>query len=476
MVEEKKSVFKSFPQTFWIANVMELFERWAWYGMYGVFGIYLTDPISKGGLGLSDIQRGNITGVVPFILYLLPIFTGALSDRVGYKKTLIAAYSILIGGYLAMGHAGGYFTIFLAFFGVAIGAAMFKPVISATISHTTDERTGSIGFGIFYAMVNVGGFVGPAVAGYLRNIEWVYVFYMAMGAITINLILVSIFFKEPDKGAVESKSIGQVFKEIVLVFSDVKFVLFLVILAGFWTAFNQIFLTLPLFLRDWVDTSVVWSWFGATENYEAGKEFNPEWIINIDAGAIIVLQIFISAIVMKFRPVSTIVSGILISGIGIGMLFIDNTMPVVVISVVIFAIGEMVCSPKSTEYIGSLAPKDRKALYMGYSFIPVALGNLAGGLLSGILYNEYANKEILSRRYLVDEFGVSADSIKDMKIDELWPMVMEKTGQTSVEAMETIFNTYNAGVIWLYFMAIAFGAGVLLFFYNLAFKPKTEEE
>ncbi|MBU1430391.1 MFS transporter [Myxococcota bacterium] len=472
------SVFKSFPRTFWIANLMELFERWAWYGMYGVFAIYLTDPVSKGGLGFSDAQRGQITGVVPFILYLLPIFTGALSDRFGYKRTLLAAFSILTGGYLLMGQVEGYWAMFLVFLGVAVGAAMFKPVISATISHTTDERTGSIGFGIFYAMVNVGGFVGPAVAGILRVIDWDYVFYMASASIALNLVLVTLFFKEPDRGEVEGKSIGQVFSEIGLVFSDLRFVLFLLILSGFWTAFNQIFITLPLFLRDWIDTSVVWCWFDffgqSAVNACASKDmFNPEWIINIDAGAIIILQIFISALVMRFKPVATIVAGILIAGAGIGLLALDNVMLIVVVGVVVFAIGEMVASPKSTEYIGSIAPRDRKALYMGYSFIPVALGNLFAGLLSGGLYGAYGNKAMLARRYLEGKLGVDAAQIKDLKIDELWPMLLEKSGMTDLQAMNTLYDLYNPGRIWLYFCAIGIGAALALLIYNMTVaKPK----
>ena len=482
MTEEKKqSIITSFPRTFWIANLMELFERWAWYGMYGVFGIYLTDPVSSGGLGFSDLQRGNITGWVPFILYLLPVFTGALSDRFGYKRTLISAYSILIGGYLLMGSVTQYFAMFLVFLGVAVGAAMFKPVISATVSHTTNERTGSIGFGIFYAIVNIGGFVGPAMAGVMRNIDWFYVFIISSAAITVNLLLVLFLFKEPDKGEEsKSKSFGQVIKEIGLVFSDFKFVIFLLILSGFWTAFNQIFLTLPLFLRDWVDTSEVWCWFSfmgesAGANCAAEKPFNPEWIINIDAGAIIILQIFISAIVMRFKPVSTIVAGILISGIGIGLLFADNTMLVVLVGVIVFAIGEMTASPKSTEYIGSIAPKDRKALYMGYSFIPVALGNLFGGLLSGALYDLFGNKEMLATRYLTEELEVEKASLEGLDSAGVWERLLDVSGMGNIEAMEKVYSLYNPGVIWLYFMGIAFFAALALFIYNIVLKPKSEK-
>lgn len=472
---EQKSVFKSLPKTFWVANTMELFERWAWYGMYAIYAIYLTDPIEKGGLGFTDAQRGSITGIVPFILYLLPIFTGAMSDRFGYTRTLISAYAILIAGYFSMGQVTTYFPMFMAFLCVAVGAAMFKPVISATVSHTTNSKTASIGFGLFYAMVNIGGFVGPLIGGILRKLSWDYVFYMSMGAITLNLIMVLLFFKEPDRGNVESKSFATVLKEIGLVFSDLKFVIFLFMLSGFWTAFNQIFITLPLLLRDWVDTSVVWCWFSdfsatAAAACEAKEMFNPEWIVNIDSGSIILLQILISAIVMRFSPISTIIGGILISSLGIALIGVSNAISVIVIAIVIFAIGEMASSPKSTEYIGSIAPRDRKALYMGYSFVPVALGNLIAGILSGAIYGEMGNKVLLATKYLTEKANMSKDMLNQLSLDDLMQKIAEHSGTTGFDTTQLLYDTYNPGNMWFYFAAIGAGAAVLLFYYNLKFK------
>ncbi len=481
MSDPKPSVIKSLPRTFWIANTMELFERWAWYGMYAIFAIYLTDPVSQGGLGFSDAQRGSITGIIPFVLYLLPIFTGALSDHFGYKRTLISAYCILIGGYFLMGHVTTYYPMFFAFLMVAVGAAMFKPVLSATISHTTNEGNASIGFGIFYAMVNIGGFVGPWLGGVLRKISWDYVFYMSMGAITLNLLLVCFFYKEPTKQDGPKKSILTVFKEIGLVFSDLKFVLFLVLLSGFWTAFNQIFITLPLTLRDWVDTSVIWCWFSgfsssAKAACDAGEMFNPEWIVNIDAGAIILLQILVSTVVMRFKPISTIVAGILISAIGIGSLALGHSMPLIIAGIVIFAIGEMTASPKSTEYIGSIAPEDRKALYMGYSFIPVALGNLFAGLLSGSIYGAMGNKKLLAGRFLQEKFQMAAESLKDLDQEQIWNLVMQKTGASSLDAMNQVYEAYNPGNMWYIFGAIGVFAALALFLYNLKFGKTSEQQ
>ena len=89
-------VFKQFPKTFWIANTMEIFERMAWYGFFAVGGLYMTAPLAEGGLGLTDVQRGVILGIIPFLLYLFPVVTGAFADKFGYKRTFFIAYAILV--------------------------------------------------------------------------------------------------------------------------------------------------------------------------------------------------------------------------------------------------------------------------------------------------------------------------------------------------------------------------------------------
>ena len=160
---------RSFPRTFWIANSMELFERWAYYGMFTILSVYMTDPVSKGGLGFTQEQRGIMQAIVTGVLYLLPVLGGALADRFGFRKVLLAAFVTLSSGYFAMGQFHAYAPFFIAFLIVAIGGAIFKPIIVGTVSKTTDKSTETLGFGIFYMIVNIGGFIGPWAASRMRE-------------------------------------------------------------------------------------------------------------------------------------------------------------------------------------------------------------------------------------------------------------------------------------------------------------------
>src|SRR5690554_3123469 len=172
MTENKKSLgqtIKSFNKTFWLASFMELMERWGWYGIYTLFGLYLVGSTDEGALGFNHIQKGSIMGNIVAILYLLPLFFGVIADRIGYKRSLTIAYILMIVGYYMLGEVSSYNSVYVVFLLVAVGAAFFKPVASAIVARNTDETTGTMGFGIFYMMVNVGGFIGPSMSSHLRT-------------------------------------------------------------------------------------------------------------------------------------------------------------------------------------------------------------------------------------------------------------------------------------------------------------------
>jgi len=378
----------------------------AWYGFWAVSSLYLTAPVREGGLGFTSEQRGLIQGIVPFVLYLLPILTGALADRYGYRKTLIIAYSLLTPGYFLLGQFKSFEGFFAIFLFVAIGAATFKPIVVGTIARVTDETNESVGFGIFYQMVNIGGFLGPIVAGIVRALAWKYVFIASTLWISLNFIVVLFFYKEPTTEAASGKgrSLAKVLQDSLLVLKNWRFVLFLLILSGFWTVFNQIFLAMPEFIRDFVNTQDILqtashffstlgihSWAQALQGLvTSGKQVNPEYIINIDAGMIIIFQVFVSWAISRMKAFHVMILGTTLLSVGFSLSAVIHSGWPLVFSIMVIAFGEMMTSPKSQEYTGSIAPQEQKALYMGYYFVCIALGNLFGGILSGELYGHFA--------------------------------------------------------------------------------------
>ncbi|MFA6768633.1 MAG: MFS transporter, partial [Parabacteroides sp.] len=190
-------MLKSFPRTFWVANGIELFERWAWYGFFMLFANYLTGSSDAGGLEFSQAQKGILMGVGTGILYFLPVLTGAIADRYGYKKVLFLAFLVYISAFILLPMFSTFTGVFLMYLYLAVGAALFKPIVSATVSKVTNESNSSIGFGIYYMMVNVGAFLGPLVTLLFKSSSHL-IFYVSAGFIAMNFILL-FFYREPGR-------------------------------------------------------------------------------------------------------------------------------------------------------------------------------------------------------------------------------------------------------------------------------------
>ena len=465
---------RSFPRTFWVANTMELFERWAYYGMFTVLSVYMTDPISKGGLGFSQEERGIMQAVVTGVLYLLPILGGALADRFGFRRVLIAAFLTLASGYYAMGQFHAYAPFFMAFLVVAVGGAIFKPIIVGTVSKTTDKRTETLGFGIFYMIVNIGGFIGPWAASRMRDMNWSYVFIMCAVVIILNLGLL-LFYREPKRNQHMkepiSKTLKQIFSNTLIVLKDFKFVLFLLIIVGFWTMYMQLFFTVPVYIGQWVDTSVIYDRLGSLKGILGSVEngqglIRPELMINIPAFVIILFQIIISSMVKNISPLRSMVAGIFIVVVGLGQIYFHISGWYVALSLVILAFGEMISSPRIQEYISTIAPEQKVGLYMGYSFLPVAGGNVLGGLLSGQLYGKLSDKYVLLRKYLIDQGLAESDKITGVDDAVLFNDSLEKLKLTSLQLNQLLYENYHPGRIWLIFAGIGILTGFSLFLYN----------
>jgi len=468
---------KKFPRTFWIANTMELFERWAWYGLFMVLALYLTKSTDEGALGFTQVQKGAIMGTVTAILYFLPIFTGSLSDKFGFKRTLVLAYLILATGYYMMGTFTSYGAVYAAFLYVAVGAALFKPVISATIAKTTDETTSSIGFGVFYMMINIGGFLGPLFSSKLRDAYgWKIVFIMSAVAIVINLVLVLLFYKEPfreeNKDSV-LQSIIKAFKNIVEALKDFKLTLFLIIMIGFWTIFNQLYYTLPNFIDQWVDTGRLYDWMhgispalaSAIGNAELGV-VNPEMLQNVDAFMIIFFQLVISSIAMRFKPINAIITGIGITSIGVVITFLTGNPFYTVLGIMIFSIGEMSASPKFSEYIGRIAPREKAGLYMGTSFLPIAAGNYFAGLFAGPVYQSMSDKISLLKAEVANRGLTIPEISPEFTQNDYITKATELMHMSEPELTRFLWDSYNPSQIWWLFAVIGLITIVSMFLYD----------
>ena len=481
MTDTKTSVFKKFPRTFWVANTIELFERFAWYGFFMLFANYLTRSTEVGGLEFSQSQKGIIMGVGTGILYFLPVITGAIADKWGYKRVLLLSFVIYASAFILIPLFNTFTGVFLVYLYLAVGAALFKPVVSATIAKTTNDETSSIGFGIFYMMVNIGSFMGPLLTLAFKGASYDLVFYISAAIISLNFILI-LFYNEPKhevKDEPFADTLLTIGKNILTVFSDMKFVVFLVIVSGFWTMYLQLFFTLPVFIEQWVDTSNMVHYFSQhvpfiVENYSNGQQLDPEFLTNFDAMFIVLFQVMISGFIMRWKALSVMVSGFIVSTIGLSLTMITQNPVFILAFMFVFAVGEMTSSPKITEYIGNIAPADKKALYMGYSFIPLFIGNILAGIVSGPVYEKvsdlvsFAEKEAANQGFQMQESLSQTEQINSLATH---------MNMTHRELVDYLWTNYHPSNIWMVIAAIGGLAAFSLLIYNKFFiNTKTENQ
>jgi dipeptide/tripeptide permease len=460
------SIFKSFPKTFWIANTIELFERLAWYGFYMLFANYLTGSFDDGGLQFTQSQKGIMSGVGTAIVYFLPVFTGALADKFGYKRMLFISFIVYFSAFMLLPQFTSFAGVFAVYIFLALGAALFKPVISATIAKTTNDKNSSIGFGIFYLMVNMGSFIGPLITLTVKSTNFSYMFYISAAFILLNFLIL-LFYKEPKREKDHSKDLQAILNDILTVLKDTKFVVFLIIIAGFWAMYFQLFFSLPVYIEYWVNTDFITNLFKdfdfVMKHYTKNGQIEAEFITNFDALFIIIFQVLISYLVMKYEPINAMIFGIVLASFGMALTFLTQNVIFTMVAILIFAFGEMSASPKITEYIGKIAPADKKGLYMGYSFIPVFIGSFIAGIISGPVFGELSDKHVLLNRYLLER-NVFVE--QGNNLNATFRNAAQELGLSETALRDVLWIEYSPANFWVVVLSIGLFASIALAVYN----------
>ena len=388
--EITKSGFKSFPLNYWVVIMMEFFERGSYYGMMSILSVYMTDQLSY-----TKESVGVIKSVIQPMLYILPILSGAIGDRFGYKRVLTFAFIFLGFGYFLTSQTTEYAMVFGSLVIMAVGAGAFKPMISGTIARSTNAGNSTLGFGIFYWSINLGAFLFPLIlVPYIKNtFGWEYVMMASAIATASMLIPTFLIYKEP-KRPESTKTLAEVLKGAVMVLTDVRFIGLIVIYSGFWILYFQMFDSVLWYVQKYVDATSLNNFvngFLGGMGININWKFDVEHVTVINAGTIILLQIVVSNIVKHTKALPTMIAGIAMGTVGMAILAINTNIWVFMIGITIFSIGEMTAHPKFISYVGLIAPEDKKALYLGYSFLYGVLGSFIGGILGANLYVHFVD-------------------------------------------------------------------------------------
>jgi len=457
----------SLSYVFWICGGMEMVERLAFYGVRQVSSLYATDAKSNGGLGLTGAAVGIIFTVWAAVQSFVPVLTGGISDRVGYKETIFASTIFKILGYLLM----AWFPTFWGFMAgavvLAFGTGIFKPGIQGTIVKATNRQNSSMAWGVFYQTVNIGGFIGPLLAAQLRQLEWAYVFYACAAIISLNFLLL-LSYKEQDKeerlahrarvksGEIEETSLwrdslDELLRPVML--------WYMVLFSGFWFMLWVFWDVGPLYFRDWVDTSVMVRhlfgedgtdsrfWIFILGMTNDGQRIQPEGLVNINAMLIMFFCFIVAGWSALLKATNSMALGTFLAAAALLVMGGFNFVWIIVAAIVCFSLGEMLSSPKSSEYLGNIAPAQKKAMYLGFSQLPLGIGWVAEGFLGQYLYGKFGAKDTLSRTSLLDE-GLTPAEVDAVPIGEAFQRLIEVSGQSAESITAQLYAANNIGKVW----------------------------
>lgn len=380
--ERLQEIRTGFDRPFWVANISELFERLSYYAAFVSLARYLNET-----LHFPFEKASSLTGLFGGLVWFLAIFGGTVADRLGFRRALSLAYLILSCAYFLLGSLGAPWlgpirgamplTLLVVIILIlpAFGIAMVKPAVVGTTARASKENVRSIGYSIYYTLVNIGGFAGPFVASQVhQHLSVENVFRVAALSVFVMFFAVLLLFKEPRRsGEAQTASLGQAAKNFGVVISNPRFMLFLLIFSGYWIFYWQEFIILPLYVHNFINPNT---------DTERLLETGPILVIS--------LTVVVSLLLRKMAALRAIILGTLISGLGWTLLIVHPTVPMVIATLAAIAMGEIIQSPRYYEYISRLAPPGQQGTYMGFAFLPIGIGSLVGGPFGGMLIHHFA--------------------------------------------------------------------------------------
>ncbi|MBT8393357.1 MAG: MFS transporter [Bacteroidia bacterium] len=402
---------KGFSRAFWTANIVELLERGAYYGVFIVITLYLSRI-----LGFTDVEAGLISGVFSGGLFLLPTFTGALADKIGFKYSLLIAFTMLSIGYFGLAviptvlESSGlvdYSNNNIKFTGlltsayqwsivpimiiIMIGGSFIKSVITGTVAKETTDTTRAQGFAIFYMMVNIGAFSGKTVVKPLRmamgDMGLVYINYFSAALTAIALVMI-IFFYKSSKHEGEGKTFGEIWTALIKVCTNGRLITLILIITGFWMVQHQLYATMPKYVLRM-----------------AGEGASPSWYANVNPLVVVLTVTFVTRMMASKTPLFSMTVGMFImplsalamaSGnllnagdVDLGFMTMHPIAFMMVVGIALQALAESFISPRYLQFFSLQAPKGEEGLYLGFSHLHSFLSSIIGFGLSGWLLSKY---------------------------------------------------------------------------------------
>lgn len=454
--------------------------------------IYIMQADNPGGLHLTPQQKGVIYAWWAVFQSILPMATGGFADRYGYKPTMAFSITLMMVGYLMVAFVrdipglDNFWALFISIMTLATGTAFFKPSIQGTLAQILSKGNASVGWGIFYWVVNVGAFVGHYIPGLVFLVigsqskeAWRNLFLLSAAFTACNYGLLFLY-KDIPTGASRTDSIGSVLWKTLINILDARLIAWLIIMSGFWMMMYQLWDLQPNFIADWVDSGAIANSLSflpsgvhgmLTEQTARGLQVPQQVLLSLNSLLIIIGVVDVSWLTRKMRTLEAMIGGMVLAIIGVLVAGLTMNPWMLLLGILFFSMGEMTTGPKKNEYLGLIAPPDKKGLYLGYVNIPVGIGVFVGSWIAGEVYGRFGEKATLALRYLVEKTpGATwtgdvgaAEKLLGVTRPKAMEKLMEVTQLDPSAATRLLWDTYDPQFyVWLPFAAIGVVSAIAL--------------
>jgi MFS family permease len=455
---------KSYSNQFWLLNSIQTIERLAYWIVLLQMPVYIAQKDLPGGLHWEQAIKGLIFFWWALIQNVSPAITGGLADRFGRKKTMIITSLMIITGFILLGCFRTFYPFLFSTLLLGLGMGVFKPALQGQVSQNISRDNTTLGWGIYTTFVNIAYFLGPTCSVFLKSFDWQWIFFGSAAVHSVNLILLC-FVKENKETTTSEQHKPKVLHILADTFKNMlrpDVLIFLVFATGFTLNHMQFYETLPNFVMDWSDTSHIAKYLPQFMQYNSprGTMVAFEWIYNINS-TMLVLCVALVAYLTRNRNLLRVCSlGVLLASVGLFIAGRTMNGTLLISGVFMLAIGEILITPRISEYFSRIAPPESRSQFLGYANIAWALGLSGGGIVGGYLYQHLGEKSSFAIKYLSEHFGIANATHNDALT-----ILMQKTGMNATEVTQLLWDTYNPWHFWLPFliMGLLGSIGFLLF-------------
>ena len=407
------------PRGFWFVIGAFVIESMAYFGVLTLMTTYLSTD-----LGWGDARAGITVSIFTMLVTLFMLGAGSYAESFGLRRAIVAALVLATAGRFLYSVAAGWgdgaliaVSVLAAVVVVALGEAILQPVCYSGIKQYTDEKTSSMGYGLIYALMNLGivvvgalsawvrpavqdlkdGVVGkePAGEGFLRFLAGFSgsgvqaVNWLCVGITALTLVLFLVFMTRrveagklrPDTAEEQRKADTRPRRERIRSyfaegpFTNPRFIFFIFMLLPVRTLFAHQWLTMPQYIL---------------RAYPEGVADHMEWLVNWINPLIIFIGVPIAtAFTRRVSVYKMMVVGSLVSAVPTFLLAGGPDLRRLIVYFVVFSIGEALWSARFLEYASELAPPGRIAQYMGLANIPWLLAKGTTGFYSGLMLSRF---------------------------------------------------------------------------------------